>query len=295
MRSDFPNVGIVMEGGALRGLFTAGVIDVFLEHGLRFSAAVGVSAGAAFGCNLKSRQRGRVLRYNINYCKDPRYCSLRSLVKTGDLFGAEFCYKTLPERLDPFANASFDADPTRFYVVCTDMDTGEAVYPELRAVNDRTYDWMRASASMPLASRPVEIEGRFYLDGGISDPIPLQFLRDLGYEQNVVILTQPRDYVKGPNRLMPLLRRKLKDWPALVEAMETRHLRYAACRELVFDREKAGSVIVICPEKALPIGRLTHDPEKLRAAYQEGRRAAQNALPAVRRMLGYPPEEGETL
>ena len=129
MGNELPNVGIVMEGGAMRGLFTAGVIDVFLEQGLRFAAAVGVSAGAAFGCNLKSRQKGRVLRYNINYCKDPRYCSLRSLVRTGDLFGAEFCYRTLPQRLDPFADASFNADPMAFYVVCTQVETGRAVYP----------------------------------------------------------------------------------------------------------------------------------------------------------------------
>lgn len=292
MRNEYLSVGLVMEGGALRGLFTAGVIDVFLEHKLHFSAAVGVSAGAAFGCNLKSRQQGRVLRYNINYCKDPRYFGVRSFLKTGDLFGSEFCYKTLPEQLDPFSDAAFDANPMLFYVVCTEMETGGPVYPRLDKVNDRTYDWMRASASMPLASRPVEIEGKHYLDGGISDPIPLQFFLELGYERNVVILTQPRDYVKGPNRLMPLMRRKLKPWPALLDAMEIRHQRYAESRRLVFSQEKAGSTLVICPEQALPIGRITHDPEKLRRTYEAGRDAAMLALPAVCRMLGYYSLEG---
>lgn len=293
MKNDYPKIGIVMEGGAMRGLFTAGVIDVFLEHDLRFAAAVGVSAGAAFGCNLKSRQKGRVLRYNINYCKDPRYCSLRSLIKTGDYFGAEFCYHTLPERLDPFFSAAFDADPMKFFVVCTDMETGNAVYPSCDTVDEKTYAWMRASASMPLASRPVEIDGRFFLDGGIRDPIPLRFMLDQGYEKNIVILTQPRDYVKQPNRLMPLMRRKLKTWPALVEAMETRHLRYAESRALVFSRETEGSAVVICPEKPLPIGRITHDPERIRETYICGRKAAEEALPSVLALLGLAQKTGE--
>lgn len=293
MTKDYSRVGIVMEGGAMRGLFTAGVIDVFLEHALRFSAAVGVSAGAAFGCNLKSRQKGRVLRYNINYCKDPRYCSLRSLIKTGDLFGADFCYRTLPEQLDPFANASFDADPMKFFVVCTDLETGKAVYSRCDTVNEETYKWMRASASMPLASRPVEIDGRFYLDGGISDPIPLQFMLGEGYEKNIVILTQPRDYVKQPNRLMPVMRRKLKTYPRLVEALETRHQRYAESRELVFRLEAEGSTVVICPETTLPIGRITHDPEKIRETYACGRRAAERALTAVLALLGIMQKTGE--
>ncbi len=293
MNKEFPKIGIVMEGGALRGLFTAGVLDVFLEHNLHFGAAVGVSAGAAFGCNLKSRQPGRVLRYNLNYCKDPRYCSFRSLLKTGDLFGAEFCYKTLPEQLDPFAYRTFDADPMEFFVVCTDTQTGEAVYPRCDRVSERTYAWMRASASMPLASRPVEIDGRYYLDGGISDPIPLQFFLDRGFEKNIVVLTQPRDYVKPQNKLMPLMRRRLKAYPELIRAMETRHLRYAESRDLVFQQEELGAAVVICPAEPLPIGRLTHDPEKIRAAYACGRQAALQALPAVRKLLGYDTQTGE--
>ena len=188
--------GLVLEGGAMRGMFTAGVLDVWMEQGLRFDAAVGVSAGAVFGCNLKSRQIGRVLRYNLKYCRDPRYCSLRSLLRTGDLFGAEFCYRTLPEELDPFDKTSYEQDPTVFYVVCTDVETGQPVYHRCDRADTETFAWFRASASMPLASKPVRIDGRSYLDGGIADAIPLRFLTDRGFDRNVVVLTQPRGYEK---------------------------------------------------------------------------------------------------
>lgn len=166
------NIGLVMEGGAMRGLFTAGVIDVFLENDITFSAAVGVSAGAAFGCNFKSRQNGRVLRYNKRFCNDKRYCSFESLVKTGDLYGADFCYREIPEVLDPFDNDAFEQNPMAFYVVATNVYTGEPVYKRLDKVDGDCYEWMRASASMPMVSRPVKVGGYTLLDGGMSDSIP---------------------------------------------------------------------------------------------------------------------------
>ena len=120
--------GLVLEGGAMRGLFTAGVTDVMLERGVTYDGIVGVSAGAVFGCNYKSHQPGRVLRYNLRFCRDPRYCSVRSWAKTGDLYGADFCYRAIPDELDPFDRAAYAADPTDFWVVCTDADTGKPVY-----------------------------------------------------------------------------------------------------------------------------------------------------------------------
>ena len=277
--------GLIMEGGAMRGLFTAGVIDVMMENGIEFDGAVGVSAGAAFGCNYKSRQIGRVLRYNLAYCKDPRYCSFRSLIKTGDLFGAEFCYHELPDKLDVFDYETFNNDPMEFHMVCTDVETGRPVYHKVDKADYECLEWMRASASMPLASRIVEIGGYRLLDGGISDSIPLKYFEGLGYDRNIVILTQPLDYVKGPNKLMPLLKRALKKYPKLLETMANRHNEYNETTAYVREREKAGEILVIRPESALEIGRIEHDPAKLTATYELGRQTAEKRLHEIERFL----------
>ena len=277
--------GLIMEGGAMRGLFTAGVIDVMMENGIEFDGAVGVSAGAAFGCNYKSRQIGRVLRYNLAYCKDPRYCSFRSLIKTGDLFGAEFCYHELPDKLDVFDYETFNNDPMEFHMVCTDVETGRPVYHKVDKADYECLEWMRASASMPLASRIVEIGGYRLLDGGISDSIPLKYFEGLGYDRNIVILTQPLDYVKGPNKLMPLLKRALKKYPKLLETMANRHNEYNETTAYVREREEAGEILVIRPESALEIGRIEHDPAKLTATYELGRQTAEKRLHEIERFL----------
>ena len=154
--------GLILEGGGMRGLFSAGVIDVFMENGIEFDAAIGVSAGAAFGSNYKSRQPGRVIRYNKRFAKDPRFCSLRSLIKTGDLFGAEFCYHTIPDTIDIFDTDAYLENPMDFYVVVTDVETGKAVYVNSDVAGDDALEFFRASASMPIVSRPVEIRGKKY-------------------------------------------------------------------------------------------------------------------------------------
>ena len=170
-----------MEGGALRGMFTAGVIDVFLEHEIEFDGAVGVSAGAAFGCNFKSRQIGRAVRYNIENCKNPRYCSFRSLLFTGDMFGAKFCYETIPYKTDIFDWESYRKNPLEFYAVATDIESGEPIYHKCLSLDKNEMQWLRASASMPLAARIVEIDGKKLLDGGISDSVPIKFFEEFGY------------------------------------------------------------------------------------------------------------------
>ncbi len=277
-------IGLLMEGGALRGLFTAGVLDLLMELELPVACAVGVSAGAAFGCNLKSRQSGRVLRYNLRFCRDPRYWSWQSLVRTGDLFGADFCYRAIPLELDPFDTQAYNQNPMEFHVVCTDVDSGKPVYQDCTRCESETMDWFRASASMPFVSHPVSIGGRRFLDGGIADPIPIQWLENRGFETNIVILTQPRSYEKKPVTGGKLLQAALRPYPALREPLEQRHLRYAQSRDRVFQLEREGKVLVICPEEALPVSRLTHDPAKLQAAWSLGRAAGERALPALRAM-----------
>ena len=190
--------GLICEGGAMRGLFTAGVLDVLLENQVTFDGMVGVSAGATFGCNFKSKQIGRTIRYNLQYADDKRYGSFESLIKTGDLYDTEFCYHTLPNELFPFDWDTFLSNPMKFYIVATDVKTGKPVYHEMKTRKDSELEWLRASASMPLVSKPVSVEGYELLDGGISNSIPLEFFEHIGYKRNVVILTQDINYVKNP-------------------------------------------------------------------------------------------------
>lgn len=277
------DLGLVLEGGAMRGLFTAGVLDVMMESDLSFDGCVGVSAGAAFGCNIKSRQIGRVLRYNLDYCNDPRYCSIRSLLKTGDLFGAKFCYDDLPNELDPFDNETYDSNPMAFYAVCTDVETGKAIYPRCNRASKDTFTYIQASASMPFVSRPVSIGGMTLLDGGIADPIPLQFFQEKGYKRNVVVLTQPRDYVKSP--VPSSVRMLLLRYPKVADTMLRRHLIYKEEQELAAEAERKGEAFVICPESPLPIGRVEHDPNVIRQTYELGRSAAESRMDELKRFV----------
>ena len=278
------NTGLVLEGGAMRGLFTAGVIDVLMENGIEFPAFVGVSAGAAFGCNYKSRQIGRALRYNKRFCRDPRYCSFRSLFKTGDVFGAQFCYHEVPNTLDPFDGKAFNENPMAFYLVASDVETGKPFYKRLDRADDTAYEWIRASASMPIVSRVVELDGKKFLDGGVTDSIPLAFM-ERQYDRNVVVLTRPRDYQKQPASKLWLYRLTLRKYPNMLRAVRERHLMYNEQRAHVFAQEKAGKAFVICPDKPLEVGRMEHDPEQLETAYDTGRQTALRQLGALKRFM----------
>ena len=176
--------GLVLEGGAMRGLFSAGVLDVMMENGIEFDAAMGVSAGAVFGCNFKSGQIGRSIRYNMRFCDDPRYCSLESLRKTGDLYGVQFCYDEIPNKLDPFDKEAYRSNPMPFYAVCTNVETGKAIHKRLDNGDAKDMEYFRASASMPVVSRIVEVDGYKLLDGGITDSIPLASMERRHHRQH---------------------------------------------------------------------------------------------------------------
>lgn len=270
--------GLVLEGGALRGLFTAGILDVLMENGVRFDGLVGVSAGAAFGCNYKSGQAGRVIRYNKRFAHEWRYCSWRSWIATGDLFGGEFCYHKMPDELDVFDKETFDSNPMEYYAVCTDVETGEAVYKRLMKCSPETYEYIRASASMPMVSNIVEVGGRKLLDGGVTDSIPLRFFQQQGYERNLVILTQPADYQKRHNRLMPILRLWLHRYPKMIEALDRRHEMYNQQLEYVREEERKGNTYVIRPPQKLVIGHISHDENEMQGVYQMGRRVGEGRL-----------------
>lgn len=267
----------------MRGLFTAGIIDVMMEHQIWPDGLIGVSAGAAFGCNMKSRQPGRAIRYNKRFAKDSRYSGLRSLLTTGNYFNAEFAYHTVPKKYDVFDDHAFDENPMEFIAVCTNVETGQAVYKQLEKSNEETYDWIRASASMPLMSKIVCLDGLKLLDGGVSDSIPLEHAEQQGYERNIVILTQPLGYQKEHNALMPLMRIGLRKYPNMVEAMNNRHLMYNRQLEYVAKAEREGRCLVIRPTEKLPIGHICHNPSQMEHIYQIGRKAGLHHLEAIRR------------
>ena len=274
--------GLVLEGGAFRGLFTSGIIDVMMAHDVWPDGLIGVSAGAAFGCNYKSRQVGRAIRYNKAYAHDPRYSGIRSLLTTGDYFNAQFAYHTMPRQLDVFDNEAFNANPMQFYAVCTDVETGKAVYKHLEQASDTTYDWIRASASMPLVSRVIDLEGYKLLDGGVADSIPLAYFESIGYDRNVVILTQPEGYQKEHNKLMPLLRLSLRKYPKMIEAMDKRHVMYNQQLAYVYQAESTGRALVIRPDEKLPIGHISHNPDEMQRVYDIGRKTGMKYIERIK-------------
>ena len=277
--------GLILEGGAMRGLFTAGVMDVLMENGIEFDGAIGVSAGAAFGVNYKSKQIGRVLRYNTKFVRDKRYCGVRVFLKTGNIYSTEFCYGEVPLKHDIFDFETYEKNPMEFYVVATDVETGKAVYHKYEGQADHGFDWIRASASMPLVSRIVEIEGQKLLDGGIADSIPVKYFESIGYDRNVAVLTQCRGFQKKKNEVLPFAKLKYKKYPKLVDTLANRHIVYNDTLAYIEEKEKAGELFVIRPEAELPVSRVEKDPEKLKAAYEIGRHTAQDNLSKIKQFL----------
>lgn len=278
--------GLVLEGGALRAMFTCGVLDVLMEGGVRFDGMVTVSAGACFGCNFKSNQAGRAIRYNMEYAGDRRFCSVHSWLTTGNMFNAEFGYHTIPERLDPFDYEAFRKSPVEFHIVATNIRTGKAEHRRFDECDDRCIEFMRASAAMPIAQKIVRFDGEKYLDGGISDSIPLRLSESLGFGKNLVVLTQPAGFVKKPNPLLPLIKLRYGVYPNLVEAVRNRHVVYNEETRYAFSQAERGNAFVVCPREPLGISHTEKNPAELKRVYDEGRRVCEGAIVRIKEFLG---------
>lgn len=277
------NTALVLEGGGVRGIYTAGVLDVFMEAGLSFGGVIGVSAGAVHGCSFLSGQRGRSIRYYRKYVADPRFMSLRSWLKTGDVVGADFCYRELPEHLDPYDYDAFSRNPTPFYAVCTNVETGLAEYIRITDMRGQI-DVLRASASLPYFSRIVPFGGKKLLDGGCAESIPVHAASHLGYRRSVIVLTRHAGYRKAPELTM-LAKLAYRRYPAFVRTLLERHTTYNAQQARAEELAKQGSAFLIRPSVPLDIGRMEKDPEKVQKVYDQGRRDAETALNALKTWL----------
>lgn len=275
--------GLVLEGGAMRGMYTAGVLDILMDENVTFDCIMGVSAGALFGVNYLSRQRGRVIRYNKRFNGDRRYMGLGSLIRTGNFVNTEFAYGTVALELDPFDDETYRKAATPFYAVVTDLDTGRPEYIQIRSVIEQM-DTLRASGSMPFLSKPVQIDGRRYLDGGVSDSIPYRKLLELGYDRLIVILTRDESYVKKPMnpRLISLFYGKYKGF---AEDLLHRHDEYNESVKQLSALEAEGKAFLIRPSEPITISRVEKDPDKLQGVYEIGLSDARRLLPSLRTFM----------
>ncbi len=261
-------IGLVLEGGGMRGLYTAGVLDVMMDHHFMPDVVCGTSAGVTFGVNLLSQQRGRVLRYNCRYIGGRRYISMHSWLTTGNMINKDFAYDLLPRELDPFDEATYEQSPAAFYATITNMRTGEAEYVRITDTWEQM-DVIRASASLPIICQPVEWNGEKYLDGGLADNIPLDKCLELGCDKVIIVLTRPMDYVRN-DHIAPLCRLAFPRYKALLRTIEQRNEKYNARIQQILELEKQGKVFVIRPSENRPVSRLEKDPEKLKALHALG-------------------------
>lgn len=277
--------GLVLEGGGMRGVYTAGVLDLFIDKGLYFKNCYGVSAGATQCCSYLSKQKGRAFKINAEYMRDKRYAGFGNLIREGNYFGRDFTMNIIPNELEPYDYEEYQKTGANFYSVATDCKTGEPAY--LKVDNMRLeIDKIWASCTLPLLSKMVNVDGKEYLDGGVSDSIPVLRAIEDGNEKVVVVLTRDEAYRKAPNKMMGLIKLKYRKYPGLVNAMKNRHIRYNETLDTLIRLEKEGRIFVIRPKKQVEVGRLEKDAEKMKALYDCGYKDAEECYEQLVEYLG---------
>lgn len=279
-------VGLVLEGGAMRGMYTAGVLDIMMDNNIKVDGIVGVSAGALFGPNYFSKQRGRVIRYNKKFCKDRRYMSVINFVLTGNFINKKFAFYDVTTKYDIFDNDTFIKNNTGFYATATNVNTGKPEYLEIKDIL-KDMEILRATSAIPIASKMVEINGKKYLDGGVSDSIPIEKCKKLGYEKIVVVLTRPLDYRKEPlsERKIKLISKKYKRFPNLVKTMKDRHNCYNKTIEKIIDMENKKEIFVIRPSESINVKVIERNPDNLQRVYDLGVKDAKKIMKQLKKYL----------
>ena len=276
-------VGLVLEGGAMRGVYTAGVLDIFLDEKIKVDGIIGVSAGALFGVNYASKQRGRTIRYNKKYIRDKRYISIKSLIKTGNIVNKDFAYYKIPFELDKFDEKEFERAKVDYYAVITNVETGEGEYPKITNCEEQI-EVLRASSSMPFVSKMVEIDGKKYLDGALADSVPYEKMIELGYDKIIVVLTRDINYRK--KKRAPLMANTIyRKYPKLIKKINNRYKMYNDSIEKLKKLEEEGKVVVIRPSKDLHVKRIEKDLDKLQAMYDLGISDAKENIKMIKDYL----------
>ena len=284
----YKNTALVVEGGGLRGAYSGGILDILADKEIKFGGAAGTSAGATHLCSYLSGQVGRNFRIDTVHSKSPRYMSFRNLLFTGDYFAFDYCYKQVPYKIDPFDFDKFteQCKETEFHVCMTDVETGLAVYPRITDYrNEDEMNYIRASASIPILSKIVEIHGKKYLDGGIADSLPFNLMFKSGFERAVVILTRPLGYRKKKNKALPLVKLAFRQYPKLVEAVATRHIRYNRALDELAKLESEGKVFIFRPSRLIKISQIETNKKKIAELYELGKEDAHNKMPELLKFL----------
>ncbi len=276
---------LVLEGGAMRGIYTAGVLDILLKNNIKVDAVIGVSAGAIHGCSYVSEQYKRSINYYKECRKDYRFMSFKSFFKTGNIVDTEYCYHEIPDVIFPFDHDTFEKSSTKFYVTVTNIETGEPEYIHLKSLRKENIDYLRASASMPVVSQIVEIGGKKYLDGGMSDSIPIEYFRSIGYDKCIIVKTKDKSFKKTKEKIFPIAKKMYKEYPKFVEKLKNRHIDYNNQISEIRELEKEGKVLVIEPSRKLKISRLEKKIENVEEAYNQGRIDASNKLKYIKKFL----------
>lgn len=279
-------VGLVLEGGSLRGLYSAGVLDIMMDNNIDIDCIVGTSAGALFGPNYFSKQRGRAIRYNKRFCKDRRNISMWSFLFTGNVVNKKFAYYKITKELDVFDNETFIKSGKELYVTATNIKNGECEYFLIKDVIS-DMEKLRATSAIPIMTRPVYIDGNYYLDGGVSDSIPIKKCLELGCDKVIVVLTQPLNYKKKiiSDNKIKTIKFLFKKYPKLIERMMNRHNDYNECVEYIKSLEKDGKIFVIRPSKKLDIDLIERNPDKLENIYQIGIRDMNKNIKKLKKYL----------
>lgn len=266
-------LGLVVEGGGVRAIYAAGVLDVLHDMCLPFSGVIGVSAGAIHGISFVSSQKGRSYRIYTRFCRDPRFFSFRTWLRTGNIVDNDFCYREIPQELEPFDQKAFEASGMEFWTVSTNLETGKPEYIRMRDCFAEI-DALIASDSLPYVSKPVHYRGKLLLDGGCSDRVPLRAFQSMGFDRNVVVLTHPEDH-RVKDRDAALVRLFYRKYPAFCRTFENSPQDYEKTQAYLKAEEQKGTVFTIRPKAPIPVSRLSHDPQAIIRAYEMGRRDAR--------------------
>lgn len=274
------NTALILEGGGLRGVFTCGVLDCFMDKGIRFPFTVGVSAGACNGLSYMSGQRGRAKSSNIDLMDKHHYVGFKYLLTQGCIMDYKLLFEDFPENIIPYDYEAYFANTDRFVMVTTNCLTGKAEYFEEKTDRKRVMDIVRASSSLPYVAKITYVDGMPMLDGGIADPIPVEYAQSQGYERMVVVLTRNKGYRKNEKQL-PVPKFIYRKYPELRKTLSSRNAKYNRTMEMIERLEDEGRMTIIRPVHPIEVGRMEKDTDKLRSLYQEGYELAESFLASL--------------